>query len=120
VFLTLFYTLCGCITPVIEKYTVKQYFIFKRRGLVSSFYIHVSGSGLYIPRIGLIFGISIFLFCMRELSAQPRSGEKDRELAAAGSSSLPSPPLLRLSREYINDQHTNFQLEQLWIVNGIK
>jgi hypothetical protein len=60
------------------------------------FYIHVSGSDLYtvLPRL-VLFGISIFLYCVKELSAQPqerregqgtdsrlnrRSGEKGREL----------------------------------------
>jgi hypothetical protein len=47
----------------------------KLHGLVPNFYIYVSGSNFF-PQLGL-FGISIFLYCLRELC---RSGEKGREL----------------------------------------
>ncbi len=38
----------------------------KLRGLVPNFYIHVSGSDLYIPT-SVLFGICVFLYCVREL-----------------------------------------------------
>jgi hypothetical protein len=92
VFLTLFYTLLDGEPLTLKKNTAKQYFIFKRRGLVSSFYIHVSGSDLYIPRIGLIWNLYFPVLHERTLGstagAERRAGNWQR-LAA-----VPCPPLL--------------------------
>jgi hypothetical protein len=62
-------------------------------GLVPNFYIHVSGSDLYIPTIGLISNF-YFLCCVGELSA----------------------PAVELN-VHINSQHTNFQFGKLRIIN---
>jgi hypothetical protein len=43
----------------------------KLHSVVPNFYIHVSGSHLYIPT-SVLSGISVFLYCVLELSAQPK------------------------------------------------
>ncbi len=67
-------------------------------GLIPNFYIHVSGSDLYIPTMGLT-GNSVFLYCMREISAKPPGGQRRV---------LPSAPTVE-RRPHINDQRTNFK-----------
>ncbi len=50
--------------------------------LIPNFYIHVSGRALYIPMLGLIFGIIIFLYCVRELLAQLQEQREGQGTAA--------------------------------------
>ncbi len=55
----------------------------KQRGLVTNSYIHISGSDLYIPKMGLIWNICFpLLYCMRELSAQPHERREGQGTAA--------------------------------------
>jgi hypothetical protein len=54
----------------------------KLRGLVPNFYIHVAGRDLCIPTNGVLFGTSIFLYCLRELSAQPQERREGQGTAA--------------------------------------
>ncbi len=65
----------------------------KLRGLVPSFYIHVSESNLYIPTMGLTWNL-YFLYCVREFLAQPQEqregpGTSTKQLLAEA----PCPPL---------------------------
>jgi hypothetical protein len=63
-----------------------------------------------------LFGISIFLYCKRELSAQPQSKEKGKELPpSSGWRQFPALPTTAVvdPRVHINDQHTNFQFGKL-------
>ncbi len=92
----------------------------KLSGLVPNVYIHVSGSDLYlyIPTIGLIWNICFPVLSERTLSSN--AGGK-RHQAEIDGSSLPSAHPYALAvepRVYINDQHTNFQLGKLRIING--
>ncbi len=86
----------------------------KLPSLVPNFNIHVSGSILYIPTIGHIWNLCFPVSLERTLSSA--TGAKGRagncRQAEVGGSSLPSPPLLQLSREF-TDQHTNFQFGKL-------
>ncbi len=65
----------------------------KLNGLYPNFYIHVSGSDLYIPT-SILSGISIFLYCVRELSAQPQEQREGQGTAAIQwLAAVPCPPL---------------------------
>jgi hypothetical protein len=69
----------------------------KLQGVIPNFYIHVSGSNLYIPKIGLI-GISIFLYCMKEhwpqqLEGMEGQGTDAKQILAA----VPCPSLCSCS-----------------------
>jgi hypothetical protein len=59
---------------------------------------------IYIFPLSVLFGISIFLDCVRELSAQLEELKEGQgtaiKQAVVGDSSLPSSPLLRMSREF--------------------
>jgi hypothetical protein len=71
-------------------------------GLVPNFYIHVSGIDFHIPRIGLIWNLYFPELHERTLSS---TAEVERRLgncrqALVDGSSLLSPPLLQLSREF--------------------
>jgi hypothetical protein len=63
---------------------------------------HVSGSDLYIPTIGLIW--SLYFAVLRERTLCSTAGAERRvgncRQTEVGGSSLPSPPLLRLRREF--------------------
>jgi hypothetical protein len=50
-------------------------------GLTPNFYIHVNRSVLFIPTI-VFFEISIFLYCVRELLAQPQERREGQGTAA--------------------------------------
>jgi hypothetical protein len=82
---------------------------------VPDFYIHVSGSNLYISTIGLIWNL-YFLYCVRELSAQPQEQREGQGTAAkqwlVAVPCLPSAPVVEL-RVHIIDKHTNFQFGKL-------
>ncbi len=80
----------------------------KLGGLVPFMYM----GAIYIFPPSVLCGISIFLYCVRELSAQPcKSREKGRELPPSSVwcqfPALPSVPVVEL-RVHINDQHTNY------------
>jgi hypothetical protein len=79
----------------------------KMRDLVPTFYIPVIGSDLYIPMIGLIWNICFPVLRERTLGSTARKERRAGNCCQAevDGSSLPSPQLLRLSREftYIND-----------------
>ncbi len=65
----------------------------KLRGLIPYFYIHVTGIDLYIPTIGLIWNL-YFLYCVRELSAQPQERREGQGTAAKQRlAAVPCPPL---------------------------
>ncbi len=74
----------------------------KLGGLIPNFYIHVSGSDVYFPTIGLIWNLYFPVLRKRTLSStagvERRAGNCRQ--AVVHSSSLPSPRLLRLSREF--------------------
>jgi hypothetical protein len=80
----------------------------KLRGLVPNFYIHVSGSGLYIPTIGLIWNLYYPTYIGRESSRlNCRRGEKVRELTSSrGLQQFPALPSAT-AKVHLNDQHTN-------------
>jgi hypothetical protein len=90
-------------------------------GLVPNFYIQYLGV-IYIFPPSVSYAISIFLYCMRELSAQPPgSREKGKELPPSSGwrqfPVLPSAPAVE-PRVHINHEQTNFQFGNLWIING--
>jgi hypothetical protein len=69
----------------------------KQLNLVLNFYIHVSGSVLYIPTIDLMW--NLFLYFVREFSAQPQErkegqGTAAKQQLAAVPALLPPPPQL--------------------------
>jgi hypothetical protein len=70
----------------------------KLHGLISNFYIHASGSDLYIPTMGLIWNLYFPVLSDRTLGST--TGEERRvgtsRQAEVGGSSLPSPRLLWL------------------------
>jgi hypothetical protein len=93
----------------------------KLRGLITNFYIHVSRSDLYIPTISLIWNLYFPILGERTLgsTAEVERRAGNCRQAGVGGSSLASPPLLSVEpRVHINDQHTNFPMGKLWIVNG--
>ncbi len=69
--------------------------------LVPNVYIHVSGSDLYIPMIGLIW--NLYFPVLHEKTLGSTAGAERRagncRQAPVGSSSLSYPPFLQLSRE---------------------
>jgi hypothetical protein len=75
----------------------------KLRGLVPNFGIHISGGDLYIPTIGLIW--NLYFLVLRERTLGSTAGAERRagncHQAEVGGSSLPSPTLLQLRREFI-------------------
>jgi hypothetical protein len=93
----------------------------KLRDLLPNFYIHVTGSDLFIPKICLIWTLYFPLLHERTLGSTHRSREKGRELPPIRGwrqfPALPSAPAVEPS-VHINDQHTNFQFGKLWIANG--
>ncbi len=74
----------------------------KLHGLIPNFYIHVSGSDLYIPTIGLIW--NLYFLVLRERTLASTTGAKRRSgnclQAGVGGRSLPCPPLLQLRKEF--------------------
>jgi hypothetical protein len=74
----------------------------KLRGLVHNFYLHVSGSDLYIPTIGLTW--NLYFLVLHESTLGSTTGAERRagncRQAVLGNSSLTSTPLPRLSREF--------------------
>jgi hypothetical protein len=76
---------------------------------------------LYIFPRSVLFGISIFLYCVREISAQPQERREGQGTAArqwlAAVPALSSVPAVE-QRVHINDQHTNFHFGKLQIING--
>jgi hypothetical protein len=80
----------------------------KLRGLVTNFYMHVSGSDLYIPTVGLIW--NLYFPVLHKITLNHRSGEKGRELLPSSGwrqfPALPSAPRVQ-PRVHINDQRTN-------------
>jgi hypothetical protein len=90
----------------------------KLRGLVPNFYIHISGSDLYIPTMGLIW--NLFFPALRERTlgstagAEKRAGNCYQALVSSNSPQFPAlPPAPAVEpRVHINDQHTNFQFEK--------
>jgi hypothetical protein len=89
-------------------------------GLIPNFYIHVSGSNLYILSQSVLFEISIFIYSIRKLSLNRWSEEKGRELPLSRGwqqfPALPTAPAVE-PRIHINDQDINFQFRKLWIIN---
>jgi hypothetical protein len=75
---------------------------------------------IYIFSRLALFGISIFLYCVRELSTQPQERGEGQRTAATKQwvAAVPCPPLRSCPRVHINDQHTNFQFGKLWIIKG--
>ncbi len=61
-------------------------------GLVSIFYIHVSGMIYIFPWL-VFFGISIFLYCVQELSAQPQERREGQGTATSWLAAVPCPLL---------------------------
>ncbi len=93
----------------------------KLRGLVPSFYIHVSGSDLHIPTIGLIWNLYFPALCDRALSSTAGAERRAGGPAASrvgSSSTLPSAPVVESRLVHINDQHTNVQFGKLRLING--
>ncbi len=88
----------------------------KLRGLVLNFYIHVSGSNLYISMISLIWNLYFPVWRERTLgsTAGAEGRERNCRQPLLGGSSLPFSPLLRV---HINDQHTNFPV---WKITDYK
>jgi hypothetical protein len=79
--------------------------------------------GIYILPRSVLLGISIFLYCMRELLAQPQEQREGQGTAAkqwfTGWPQFPALPSAPVEpRIHINDQHTNLQVGILWIING--
>ncbi len=77
---------------------------------------------IYIFPLWAFFRISIFLYHMRDFSAQPQEqregqGTSAKHGLAAQSPALPTAPAVE-SRVHINNQHTNFQFGKLRIING--
>jgi hypothetical protein len=76
---------------------------------------------IYIFPQSVLSGLSIFLYYVRELSAQLQEWKKGRELPPSSGTqqfpALPSAPAVE-PRVHINDQHTNFQFGKLWIIQG--
>jgi hypothetical protein len=74
----------------------------KLRGLIPNFNIHVSESDLYIPTISLIW--YLYFPILGEITLGSAAEVERRagncRQAGVGGSSLPSPPLLRLSQEF--------------------
>ncbi len=101
--------------PHWTKYLKHIFPEMKLRGLVPTFSIHVSGSDLYIPMIGLIWNLYFLLGFNR------RRVEKGRELPPSSGwrqfPALPSAPVVE-ARVHINDQHTSLQLGKIRIING--
>ncbi len=85
----------------------------KMRCLVPSFYIHVYGSDLYIPTTGLIWNL-YFLYCVRELLAQPREQREGQGTAVKQLVVAVSCPALR-SWGWAASSHkmTNIQIYNL-------
>ncbi len=68
----------------------------KLRSLVPNFYIHIYS--IYIFLQSVLFGISTFLYCVRELSAQPQEQREWQGTAAKQwLSAVPCPPLYSCS-----------------------
>ncbi len=101
-----------------SKHTLLE---MKLLGCVLNFYIHVSGAAIFIFPQSVLFGISIFLYSVRELSAQPLEWREGQGTAAkqwlAAVPALSSVPAVE-PRVHINDQHTNFHFGKLRIING--
>ncbi len=66
----------------------------KLSGLIPNFFIHISGSNLYIPTIGLIWNLYFPVMHERTLSS-----------------------IAEISHT-VNDQHTNFQFGKFQVING--
>jgi hypothetical protein len=92
----------------------------KLHGLVQNFYIHVSGSDLYIPIICPIWNHYFSLLRERTLFAQLQEQREGKELLQSSGwrqfPALPSAPAVE-PRVHINDQHKNFQFGKLGIIN---
>ncbi len=93
----------------------------KLRDLVPSFYIHISGSNLYIPTIGLNLNLYFPVLRGRVLGSTTGAEIKAGTCRQAGGwrqfHALPSSPVVE-PRVHINDRHTNFQFGKLQIING--
>ncbi len=87
----------------------------KLRGLNPNFFIHISGSDLYIPMIGLIRNLYFPVLHESTLGSTAGADRRPRNRRQ-----VPCPPSAAAveQRDHINDQHTNFQFGKLWIVNG--
>ncbi len=94
------HTLADFLVSTIPKKFSKYIFPeMKLRGLILNFYIlGLSLGAIYIFPLSVLFGISIFLYCMRDPGTERRAGNCRQ--AVVRSNSLPSPLLLRLSREF--------------------
>jgi hypothetical protein len=93
----------------------------KLRVLISNFYIHVSGTDLYIPTIGFILNLYFPVYRERTLGstagAERRAGNCCQAGVSGSSLTSPPPPVVE-PRVHIKDQHTNYQFGKLWIING--
>jgi hypothetical protein len=83
--------------PQVEKHcTENSKYIFpemKLRFLVPNFYIHVSGSDLYIFTIGLIWNLYFPALCERALSSTAGVERRAGNCRPAGLAAFPYPPL---------------------------
>jgi hypothetical protein len=87
--------------------------------LLPSFYIHVQYHGaIYIFPRSALFGILIFLYCVRELSSAWREGQVTATKQWLAAVSCPPRRFCYESRFHINDLHTNFQFEKLRLIKG--
>ncbi len=112
------YIWCPTVSKILNVYSQK----WNCAASSPNFYIHVSGSYLFFPQ-SVLPGISIFLYCVRELSAQPQEQRGGQGTAGKqGLAAVPCPSLHSCgwARVHINYQHTNFQCGKLRIINGNK
>jgi hypothetical protein len=96
------FTVQGCSKMPATLYRKFETYIPRNETARPSSHFLKPGSDLYIPRIGLTWSLYFHVLCERTLSstaaAERRAGNCRQ--AEVGGSSLPSPLLLRLRREF--------------------